>query len=184
VTGVPQDGQVALAWTAPTSDGGSPITGYTVTAYAGSSVEGTQSFSSTTATFTGLTDGTAYTFVVAATNSLGTGAGSAPSAPVTPATVPGAPTSVTAAAYGPAAQGEVEVSWTAPTSDGGSAITSYTIVPYFNGTAQAPVVVSASSTTAIVSGLVVGELNYFTVTATNAMGSGPVSAQSPTYTFT
>jgi hypothetical protein len=35
-----------------------------------------------------------------------------------------------------------------------------------------------------VSGLVVGELNYFTVTATNAMGSGPVSAQSPTYTFT
>jgi hypothetical protein len=90
---------------------------------------------------------------------------------------------VTAAAYGPPAQGQVEVSWTAPTSDGGSAITSYTIVPYFNGTAQAPVVVSASSTTAIVSGLVVGELNYFTVTATNAMGSGPVSAPSPTYTF-
>jgi hypothetical protein len=64
------------------SDGGSPITGYTVTASPGGatcSTAGTRS-----CTVTGLLNGTAYTFTVRATNSVGTGPASAPSAPVTP----------------------------------------------------------------------------------------------------
>ena len=64
--------QVVLSWTVPDSDGGSPITGYEV-----SSDDGTTWVTASTDTghtFTGLTNGTAYTFRVRAVNSIGSGA--------------------------------------------------------------------------------------------------------------
>jgi hypothetical protein len=71
-------------WTAP-FDGGSPITSYTVTPYLGAIAQPpTVITGSTAAQISGLTNGSAYTFTVAATNSVGTSAPSAPSAPVTP----------------------------------------------------------------------------------------------------
>src|SRR5205823_358208 len=73
----------------------------------------------TTCTATGLTNGTTYFFQVAAINAIGTGSYSTPSSGVTPAGVPGAPTGVT----GAAGNGQVTVSWVAPSSTGGSAIT-------------------------------------------------------------
>ena len=82
----------------------------------------------TSDTVTGLTNGTAYTFTVAAINSVGTGPASAASNSVTPApvvTVPGAPTIGTATAGNASAT----VTWTAPASNGGSAITGYVITP-------------------------------------------------------
>ena len=63
----------AVTWSAPSSDGGSPITGYTVTASpsgATASVGG----STLSATVTGLANGTSYTFTVTATNAVGTSA--------------------------------------------------------------------------------------------------------------
>jgi hypothetical protein len=70
-------GQAMVTWFS-SSDGGSPITGFTVTASPGgqttSVVGGTEM-----ATVTGLISGTAYTFTVTATNALGTGPASAPS---------------------------------------------------------------------------------------------------------
>jgi len=76
---------------------------------------------------TGLTNNTAYTFTVTATNSAGTGSASAASNSVTPsATVtgglPGTPTIGTATA----GNAQATVSFTAPASDGANGITSYT----------------------------------------------------------
>lgn len=90
VTGAPRNGAVALTWTAPASNGGSPITSYRITPYIGSTAQTPVSTgsASTNYTVTGLTNGTAYTFTVAATNALGTGAASAPSPSVTPAVPP------------------------------------------------------------------------------------------------
>ena len=68
----------------------------------------------------GLTNGKIYHFKVAAVNALGTGPMSKVGNAVTPAlTVPGAPTIGTAFA----GVGSATVTWTAPASDGGSAIT-------------------------------------------------------------
>jgi len=70
-----------VTFTAPTDNGGSAITGYTVTSSPGS-LTGTGSASPITVS--GLTNGTAYTFTVTATNATGTGPASAASNSVTP----------------------------------------------------------------------------------------------------
>ncbi|MBC3926687.1 fibronectin type III domain-containing protein [Undibacterium sp. CY21W] len=73
--------QVSVAFTAPVFNGGSAITGYTVTASpGGASVSGATS----PLVVTGLTNGTPYTFTVTATNLAGTGAASTASTAVTP----------------------------------------------------------------------------------------------------
>jgi predicted phage tail protein len=75
-----------VTWTAPTEDGGSTISGYRITPYLGSVAQAptTTSTTATNAAVTGLANGSAYTFKVAAINGVGTGAESAASAPVTP----------------------------------------------------------------------------------------------------
>ena len=71
-----------MSWTAPASNGGSPITGYTRHARTSARRAQTpghgQQRPATSATVTGLTNGTAYTFTVTATNALGTGPAVAP----------------------------------------------------------------------------------------------------------
>jgi uncharacterized repeat protein (TIGR02543 family) len=63
-----------VSWSAPASNGGSAITGYTVTSNDGK----TCATANLTCSVTGLADGTAYTFTVTATNAVGISAASSP----------------------------------------------------------------------------------------------------------
>ena len=165
-----------VTWTAPASNGGSAITGYVITPSSGSPVT---VGNVTTDTLTGLTNGTAYTFKVAAINAVGTGAPSAASNSVTPTaptvTVPGAPTIGTATA----GNGQATVTWSAPASNGGSAITGYVITP----STGSPVTVG-NVTSATLTGLTNGTAYTFKVAAINAVGTGAPSAASNSVTPT
>lgn len=164
------NGQATITFTPPASNGGSAITSYTVTSNPGGfTATGTAS----PITVGGLTNGTVYTFTVRATNAIGTGAASAASNSVTPATVPGAPT-IGAAAPG---NGQATVAFTPPASNGGSPITGYTVTSNPGG-----VTASGAASPITVSGLTNGTAYTFTVTATNALGTGPASAASNSVT--
>ena len=78
-------GSVDMYWTQPISDGGSPITGWTVTASPGGAVTTVAALPFNpfvSLTFAGLSGGTTYTFTVTATNAVGTGPPSDPSGPI------------------------------------------------------------------------------------------------------
>jgi len=158
-----------VSFSAPTSNGGAAITSYTATASPGGK---TSTGAGSPLTVTGLTNGTRYTFTVRATNSVGAGPASAASNAVIPAPVagvPGAPTSVSAAAGDAAAK----VSFSAPTSNGGAAITSYTATASPGGKTS-----TGAGSPLTVTGLTNGTAYTFTVRATNSVGAGPASAAS------
>jgi hypothetical protein len=91
---------------------------------------------------------------------------------VTPATVPGKPTGVTATS----GSNQATVHWTAPADDGGSAITTYTVT----ATGGATKTVTGDKREAVVTGLTNGSTYTFTVVATNAKGdSAPSDASAP-----
>ncbi len=81
VTATAGDGMATVSFDPPKSDGGSPVTVYTVTSYPGGiRVNSTKS----PVIIKGLKNGKAYTFTVNASNSVGTGLASGPCNSVTP----------------------------------------------------------------------------------------------------
>jgi hypothetical protein len=166
-------GSITASWTAPVTDNGSPITGYTVAAApvgGGSTVSQAFSSAATTETLGGLAPATAYDVTVTATNAIGTGpSSSAFDNPVTTPTTAGAPTDVQAVAE----RGAAALSWTAPTSNGGQTVTGYKIVP----TPACPACggLSTTGTTSVVTGLHNGTKYTFTVEAVNQVGTGSPS---------
>ena len=162
---------ISVPFTAPASNGGMTITGYTVTASPGGN---TATGASSPLTVTGLTAGTAYTFTVTATTAAGTSSPSSTSASITPNVVPAAPTIGTPTI---ASATSILVAFTAPTSNGGTAITGYTATSSpggFTGTgASSPITVS---------GLTAGTAYTFTVIATNAHGNSLASSASASIT--
>ena len=162
---VPSDGRIAVKWRAPASDGNSPIVGYTATAMPGGATCTTTG--SLACAIDGLSPGTEYTVSVTATNEAGTGDASPSVRRTTPTVLPGPPLTPLAKA----SPGTIEVSWAAPDFNGGAAITGYTATASPGG-AQCT---TAGATTCTITGLPDGTEHQVTVTATNAVGTGPAS---------
>ena len=177
-----------LTWTAPASNGGSAITGYTVRAFAGTVLARTQPVTGNVGTVvvTGLTNGTAYTFDVAAVNAVGTSGFSARTAAVTPRTEFVAPT-VTART--PAA-GAVSFSQTANlTATFSEAVTgvSGTTFQLRLGTTVVPTVVSYNTLTRVATLNPVGTLTADRVYTVNLVGIRDLAGNTmatTTWTFT
>jgi hypothetical protein len=85
VSAVGGNGQAVVNWNAASANG-SPVTGYTVTASPGGAMASVNGTTRSTV-FSGLANGTRYTFTATATNAVGTSAPSAPSNAVTPSNV-------------------------------------------------------------------------------------------------
>ena len=88
VTATAGNAQATVSFTAPSSNGGSAITSYTATSSPGDITAAVNQAGSGDITVTGLTNETAYTFTVTATNAIGTSVASAASNSVTPAPPP------------------------------------------------------------------------------------------------
>ncbi len=178
------DSSATATWTAPATNGGSPITSYTVQTFIGGVASGAPvpaAAGTTSLLVTGLTNGTPVQFQVTATNLLGNSAPSGLSAAVTPATTPGTPT-IGAVTRGNAS---ATVNWTAPPSNGGSAITGYSVrvVGVVSGLQVGGLrTAGAAATSLVVTALTNGTAYRFQVRANNAVGAGLYSAFSASVT--
>src|SRR5271157_3700827 len=166
--------QVVLNWVAPTSNGGTAITSYSI--YCGtlsSSVSLLATIGNiTTYTSTGLANGQIYYYEVTAVNVAGESVKSA-EASATPATVPGAPTGL---ALTPS-NAQIVLNWVAPASDGGSAITGYNVYRSLTSGTETLLISLSVVLTYTNVGLTNGQIYYYVVTAVNAMGESVKSAE-------
>ncbi|HEX3541270.1 MAG TPA: fibronectin type III domain-containing protein, partial [Acidimicrobiales bacterium] len=165
-------------WTAPTNAGNAPITGYTVTLSPGGATQ-TVSGSTTTANFTGLSNFTAYTASVTATNTAADGStNTSPAGTATFTPSPPAPTNAAALAANQSAL----LTWTAPT---GPAPTGYSVVIHQVTPAGAdigPIATGSTATSYNATGLTNGTVYTFQVAAVYGANTGSLSAPSPAFT--
>ena len=165
--------QVAVSWSEPSSNGGGVIAHYQLRHRTGSGAWTTGSdlaASPTNATITGLAASTAYQVQARAKNSAGYGDWSESGTATTmAATTPGRPAV-------PSVVGEslqVAVSWSAPSSDGGAAITHYQWRHRIgSGAWTTGSDLAASPTSATISSLAAGTTYKVQVRAKNSVGYG------------
>jgi len=178
---------VRLAWTAPIANGGAAITDYVVQ-YASSNASTTWTTfvdgvsTALNASVSGLANGVAYSFRVAAVNAIGTGSFTSP---VTSTPIAGAAPSAPQSLYATAGRQIVTLAWNAPASVGSSAITDYSVEYSANsGTTWIRFADAVSATTgAVVTGLTGGTNYQFRVSALNGYGlSAPSNLASATPT--
>jgi hypothetical protein len=166
-TFVESDRQVTLEWDTPALNG-EPITQYTISWTGGSPV--TVSGNAASHTFTGLTNGDPYTFQVRATNVVGQGEISDPSATARPFGAPSAVTSATAAGSSDGS-GNVILNW-GGAGGNGRAIDGYRITMSPGGA----VINVGNVTTTTVPGQVGTASSYSIVTIAPGGESAPFSS--------
>ncbi len=157
------DTDVALTWTAPNAQG-CAITGYTIVA--NGSITQTAGAGATSHTFTGLTNGTPYTFTIVATNEIGDSVVSSASASVTPA---GPPTAPSINAANPDGVGRIALAFSGATPNG-SPITSYELSTNSGGAVPIGAGLTHNAT-----GLAESTNYGFRVRACNVVGCSPWS---------
>lgn len=181
VAAIRGNASVTLTWTAPTVPGSTPVSEYRVRRYgAEGALQSTATVAASPTSYRAgaLTNGSSYTFDVTAVNAAGLGSVSARSAPVTPATLPGLPTTVKATADHVAKT--ATVTWAPPSSSGGVPISGYRVSR--NGTDSSgwgaySTTLPASAGTFTFNRLVTGQTYTITVQALNEIGqSGPATA--------
>jgi hypothetical protein len=166
---------VSLSWSAPSSNGGATITDYAVYR---STTAGGEAFLATTGgalTYNDLavSNGTTYYYQVAAINSAGTGAlsnerSATPAAPPVP---PGAPTLNVPTA----GNAVVDLSWSAPSSNGGATITNYAVYRSTTAGGETFLANTGGGLTYHDAAVSNGTTYYYKVAAINSAGTGALS---------
>jgi fibronectin type 3 domain-containing protein len=157
---------IVLAWSAPASNGGTPVTGYRIYRTANGSGE----LLATVGTVTTYTDtsgsvGTTYSYTVSAVNDIGEGPRSN-ALSATAVSLPGTPT-LTSAQVG---KNGVALGWSAPASNGGTAITGYRI--YRGGSSGGETLLASVGNVSTYTDTTApnGKTSYYQVSAVNAVG--------------
>ena len=177
LTATPGNGIATLSWSPPSSDGGSPVDDYVIeggTSPSGDSI--VDNVGGHSATIGGLTNGTAYYFRVHAQNAYGDGA--FVTVQVTPqgpgpgsGSVPGSPTGLKTS-YG---DGFIALSWSPPTSTGGSPITGYHVYLGYSSSLVGAREFTTSGPSFRLTDAENGSQYFIKVTALDAAGEGPAT---------
>ncbi|MFM8236223.1 MAG: fibronectin type III domain-containing protein [Actinomycetota bacterium] len=171
------DASVAVAFTAPVSNGSATITGYSVACTSSDGgAAGTASGATSPISVTNLTIGKTYTCAVQAMNAIGTGPASASTTAFVFASVPGAPVGISIL---PANQ-SARISFLPAYTSAGVATASYaaSCTSTNGGTAGS---VSGATSPLTVTGLTNGKIYTCKVRGTNVIGTGAWSPNSASF---
>jgi hypothetical protein len=179
-------GRAIVTWTPPAYEGSSPVTGYRVRTFMGTTARILRSTlvpaTVRTVVVRRLANGVAYSFDVTPLNTAGLGRPSARTRVVVPATPPGAPMSVVAWSGVPGGRSSAVVDWTTPRAYGGAPITGYVITAWrFDraGHLVSSTTLAARPATARRAIVLLPRGFYrFSVRAVNAVGVGATTARS------
>ncbi len=166
--------EIILEWSSPESDGGSPVTNYTIYRSIQPGTEAILAVMGGALNYTdsGLANGLTYYYVVRAINAIGEG-GPSNEVSATPASVPSAPLNLTATP----GISQITLDWTAPVSDGGSQITNYTIYRGTSSGGEVLLVTIGDALSYVDSSLANGQIYYYEISASSAIGEGPLSEE-------
>lgn len=171
--------QVSLAWQAAAANHPDGITRFTVQQSSDGgatwAIAADNFGAETVRIIQGLSNGTSYRFRVSASNAVGMGPYGTAVGPVTPRTVPGAVTGLSATP----GNASVSLTWTAPASNGGAAISDYKIEVSVNGSSYSTITRAASTATSYTAtSLTNGSAYTYRVSAVNSEGPGATATSS------